>query len=483
VPQILCHASVTHRMMRHVCVQVEAALARLLPEVLLASLQLTYLGALPAAAAQHLNTSWAAALAQATGLDAQPGCASAAAAAAPGLGAGLSTQAPAAALQHPITATWANLLQLQPQQQLALPASVLMQDARSLDSTGLLAQQLQVAVAAVEVACQPVLAVDPLGLLPDVLGVGDASGETETVGQTPNSSSSSSGGWVVVRPDTASEQSATAAADAAATALAGGRSVCLRLHSLTAGHAALITRLVAAWHATHLQQQTTTSTTSSSTSSGGTVSATEQAGKAACQSAGSSSAGRAAGAALAAAAAVGIPRLVVHVGGPCATVPAQPSGLLSVVTVGSVRLHVSEVVQRQVLPLLDRRGWRASLAAVQAAEAAQWDAAETEALLLQHVAQVRCESLGWVEGLEGRRDNHSLLAHCCGSQAQAVRPGSVCLSSVVLCRSLPRQPSSKPWCSRCPERPSSCANSRTRPQPPQRLQGPACRRSRAIGSH
>lgn len=41
------------------------------------------------------------------------------------------------------------------------------------------------------------------------------------------------------------------------------------------------------------------------------------------------------------------------------------------------------------MPLLDKKGWHEVLLAVQAAEDAQQDAEATEALLMQHVAQVR----------------------------------------------------------------------------------------------
>lgn len=287
-------------------------MASLLPEALLTAVKLTYLGPFPAATQQQLLATWTGLLTQAAGLQVP---AAMAAAAAPMIAA----SAAAATMSRPVPMLQRALFRAH----LQVPGSVLLQDAGLTDHAGPLAEELQAAVTAVDVARQPVVVVDPLCLLPGVLrvdfgrsvhlttttsssnggvsGVGSSSGSSSTGrgsrgdnrGAASTASAASDDDWVVIRPDCDTTAAAAAAAvpasgsqsmavcqyaadPAAAAALAfqSGRSVCVQLHSLTQGHAKLIHTMAAAWHAQRLAHTagstlSTTSGISSNSSNGG----------------------------------------------------------------------------------------------------------------------------------------------------------------------------------------------------------------------
>jgi hypothetical protein len=342
-------------------IQVDTALARLLPDAMLAALQLTYLGGLPAAVQQQLSTRWAGLLAHAAVPEYKHSAATAAGVgAAAGAGAGAvavtagSTAAAAAGLpQKPAVgvpsqretggkqqggcpsgstaANWDSLLSLGGGQH-AVPASVLMREAALLQHRGVLAQQLQLAVAAIDLVGRPVLVVDPLGLLLSVLELqtergsatmtADSSSSKEATASKRSSSTSSNGGpqWVVVRCERGADVDGAAAA--AAAAFAGGRDVCLRLHNVaTQQQEPLVAEVIAAWHGAQLLQH-------NSSGPNGNQCGHTPLSSSSIKGCRSSKAAARPSARLA-------PRLLVHVDSPCAVLPVSVAGLLGVVGIGA----------------------------------------------------------------------------------------------------------------------------------------------------
>lgn len=325
--------------------QVNQALVRLLPDSMLAVLQLTYLGPLPDATQQQLSATWADLLARAAAPESKHGTVPAAAVATTAgmqqphaaftVGSSHQGSGPGGVCSttDSIAASWDSLLRLGGGQY-PIPGSVLMREAALFQQRGMLAQQLQLAVAAIDLAGRPVLVVDSLGLLLRVLQLptelGGASGTVVSSGGANDTvaDSSSSGGsgesqqWVVVRYEHGAD--AGAAAAAASAAFAGCRDVCLRLHNFTTQQEEeLVHRVVAAWHGAQLLQQEYPSLgsmcspnvlTSSSSRKGLGSSRSKAAARLSTRLA---------------------PRLLVHLESPCAVLPVGVAGLLGVVGVGA----------------------------------------------------------------------------------------------------------------------------------------------------
>jgi uncharacterized protein YhdP len=94
------------------------------------------------------------------------------------------------------------------------------------------------------------------------------------------------------------------------------------------------------------------------------------------------------------------------------------------IQMGQEQQQLVQLVQMLVLPVVDKKGWQAAIDALQAAEAAQQDAEEMEAALLQHAAQV---------GGSNPRPHHARHWHMAPAKLVAAS-GSVCFLLLLLLR-------------------------------------------------
>lgn len=368
--------------------QVERTLARLLPNALLTALQLTYLGTLPHTTQQQLSSRWSALLLHAAGVDSDN--------AAHGDSSGKPT--------HPVYGAQAELLS-----HWAVRASKVMQATQLLGPPATLWQQVQIAAAVVDLACQPMLVLDPWQLLLKVLELEPGDAMLSASGIAP---------WFVIAGEVAPLPECSGVVAAAAAAFADGRSVCLLLHCITTQLEQLVQHIAAAWFASQAEGCSSSNSTVKSA------------------------------------------KLLVHVSSPCAKVTPRLAGLLGVVRIGDASANSSsssanlmpaasagtstsakdarcqdaaapvvassysldepgngqcgggggamqhterteetwhlqlqgstthELVQSLVLPAADPHCWAAAVAAAQAAEAADEELVGVEALVLQHVSQV-----------------------------------------------------------------------------------------------
>jgi hypothetical protein len=222
---------------------------------------------------------------------------------------------------------------------------------------------------------------------------------------------------------------AAAGDDIAAAALAfqSGKNVCVQLHSLTLQHARLVHCMAAEWHAQRIRHaaDSTLGTSSSRSCSNGDSSRAMP--SVSCQVTGAGQESRQAGCKpVGAASAAGCPTLLVHLTSPVCHLPPECLSVFNVVNIAAVSAALSgsalighqlmqtsesgsdgtlsssqsteaqiqgavvlQLVGSVVLPVVDQGAWQAAAAALKAAQVTQEELEERQALVLQHVAQVR----------------------------------------------------------------------------------------------